>query len=504
MQFCSTSTRLLQTSTLLPHYGRKLNRFMCDQRKGILCGFCNDGLSVHFHSRDYLCGSETLCSYGILFYIVSELFPVMAIFAVIIIGNHNFTSGYVNGLILFSQMLDIVAINFKDYQQGPFHTLPFYFKMQRYLEHVYQGIYDILNLDFFRFKDLSFCVFKSAGVMPILAMKYVTTIFAFLLVIFLVAVLNSNLCARFYRIWGWRSVNASYIHGISAFLVLCYAQCTRVTFFILTWAILTGNSNAQPQKVAVTYYGGLHYFGKDHIPYALPALLCLCTVVLLPPMLLTFYPLILQCLGRCGLGEHGVVVVLLRLLQIHRLVPILDSFQSSFKDNMRYFAGLYFLYRIGLLAVYSFWRSSTIFYALSEFLLISFLGIHAIAQPYASHKHNIIDGLLFLNLAVINGLSAYSMLAKVEDKQLHGSQHNIKPPLYTGYCQILLIYLPLLVALVVLIRYLFSKKCKRESRSNELLSAPECLQEERNVISGNDNRRSAANSTFSHDYLSTY
>ena len=495
MHFCSTSTRLLQTSTLLPRNAETLNQFMCDQRKGILCGFCDDGLSVHFHSRDYHCGSEALCSYGILFYIISELLPVVAVFALIIISNFNFTSGYVNGLILFSQVLDIVAIDFKDYQDEPFHSLSFHFKMQRYLEYIYQGIYDIFNLDFFRHKDLSFCIFKSAGVMPILAMKYVTTIFAFLLVLSLVALLNSNLCAR---IRSWRSMNISYIHGISAFLVLCYAQCTRVTCFILTWANLSGNSNAQPQKVAVTYYGGLHYFGKDHIPFALPALLCLCTVMILPPMLLIIYPLILQCLGRCGLSEHRVVVVLLRLSQVHRLVPILDSFQSSFKDNMRYFAGLYFLYRIGLLAVYSFWRSSTVFYALSEFLLISFLGIHAVAQPYASHQHNIMDGLLFLNLAVINGLSAYSMLAKVEDKQLHGSQHNIKPPLYTGYCQILLIYLPLFVALGVVIRYFFCKKCKQRCtrRTNKLLSAPGSPQEEQSLLSDYaDENRSAVNST---------
>ena len=498
MQFCSTSTRFLQTSTLLPHKSRKLNQFMCYQRKGILCGFCTGGLSVHFHSRDYHCGSETLCSYGILFYILSEILPVVALFTLIVVCNFSFTSGNVNGLILFSQVLDIVAIDFKDYEQESFQNLPLHFKMQHYLEHIYQGIYDIFNLDFFRFKELSFCIFRSAGVMPILAMKYVTTIFAFLLVLCLVALLNSNICARIYRVRRWRSVNASYIHGISAFLVLCYAQCTRVTFFILTWANLSGNSLAQPQKIAVTYYGGLHYFGKDHIPYALPALFCLCTVVILPPLLLILYPLILQLLGKCGLSEHRVVIVLLRLSQIHRLVPILDSFQASFKDNMRCFAGLYFLYRIGLLAVYSFWRSSTVFYALSEFLLISFLGIHAIAQPYASHKHNIMDGLLFLNLAVINGLSAYSMLAKVEDRQLHGNQHNIKPPLYTGYFQILLIYLPIVAVLLVLIKYFSLKSCKGKcnaDRAGGLLNSPGSSGEERHIISSADlDRRSITNS----------
>ena len=200
-------------------------------------------------------------------------------------------------------------------------------------------------------------------------------------------------------------------------------------------------------------------------------------MVIVPPLLLILYPLILQLLGKGGISEHRVVIVLLKLSQVHRLVPVFDSFQASFKDNLRFFAGLYFLYRIGLLAVYSFWRSTTVFYALSEFLLILFLGVHAVAQPYANHKHNIMDGLLFLNLAVINGISAYSVL-KVEDKQLHGSQHNIKPPLYTGYVQILLIYLPIVVVLVVLMKYFIFKIVKKQSTVDGLINSPGSHKEE--------------------------
>ena len=67
---------------------RHMNQFMCDRKKG---GFSDDRLSVHFRSRDYHCGSEALCSYVIIFYIISELLPVVAIFALIIISNLNFT-----------------------------------------------------------------------------------------------------------------------------------------------------------------------------------------------------------------------------------------------------------------------------------------------------------------------------------------------------------------------------------------------------------------------------
>ena len=121
---CSTSSKFLQVSTLLPPEGRHLMHFMCSQRKGVLCGFCSDGLSVYFHSRDYHCGSESLCSYGLLFYALSELLPVVVIFTIIIFFNISFTSGNVNGLILFSQALDIVTINFKDYQICLLYTSP--------------------------------------------------------------------------------------------------------------------------------------------------------------------------------------------------------------------------------------------------------------------------------------------------------------------------------------------------------------------------------------------
>ena len=498
MQFCSNSS--LQTSKLMPSNSSRLTHFMCHRRTGVLCGFCTDGLSVYFHSREYHCGNETLCSYGLIFYFASELLPVVILFSVIIFSNLSFTSGNVNGFILFSQCLDIIAINFKDYQFESFHELPLHFKIQRYLQHTYEAFYDILNLDFFRFKTISFCIFKTRGVMPVLAIKYATTVFAFLLVVCLIALLNSDTCGRIWRRCNRCDVvNASYIHGISAFLVLCYAQCTRITFFILTWANLTGNSEANPQSVAVTYYGGLHYFGKEHIPYALPALLCLCTIVVLPPLLLISYPLVLQFLGRCGLGEHRVVVLTLRMSQVHRLVPMLDSFQASFKDNMRCFAGLYFLYRVALLAVYSFWRSSTVYYALSEFLLISFLGIHAVAQPYARHMHNVIDGLLFANLAVINGLSAFSVVA-LQDKQLRGKWHN-KPPLYIGYAQLTLIYLPMIIALGVLIKNCCVDRCKRGhcAKRRGIDDPPVTPEEERSLIHAEGERVSIIDSSLTPD-----
>ena len=114
------------------------------------------------------------------------------------------------------------------------------------------------------------------------------------------------------------------------------------------------------------------------------------------------------------------------------------------------------------------------------------MGIHAVAQPYANFKHNIIDGLLFLNLAVINGLSAYTVFKKVEDKKMHGNQHRIKPPLYTVYIQILLIYLPIIVVLAILVKQfcckILTKTSKTTGTEGVLPYIPEYPQADRELL----------------------
>ena len=78
-----------------------------------MCGKCQDGYTVHFHFPDFLCKlAEPLgCRLGWLFYILSELITVTAVFITVLILNISFTSGAVNGFILFSQLLDTFDID---------------------------------------------------------------------------------------------------------------------------------------------------------------------------------------------------------------------------------------------------------------------------------------------------------------------------------------------------------------------------------------------------------
>ncbi len=119
-------------------------------------------------------------------------------------------------------------------------------------------------------------------------------------------------------------------------------------------------------------------------------------------------------------------------------------FQSCFKNNFSFFAGLYLIYRTAILVPYSFSSGVFMHTITTALILLLILGIHSAAQPYKQRTHNIIDSLLFLNLAIINGLTVLEMkLAHMIAKQ-HGSFLKI-----VAYIQVLLIYIPI-VAVAIL------------------------------------------------------
>ncbi len=71
------------------------------QRQGILCGQCKHGYSTFYHSKTFTCGKDDNCNYGIIFFILSELFPVFVFFTVIVLLDFSFTTGSRNGFIFF-------------------------------------------------------------------------------------------------------------------------------------------------------------------------------------------------------------------------------------------------------------------------------------------------------------------------------------------------------------------------------------------------------------------
>ena len=377
--------------TLLPRNKSELDSFVCGaNHMGVLCANCTTNTSVYFHSPLYKCGDISHCHLSALFYILSEIVPMVLLFTVVIFFDIRFTSGTINGFVLFCQISNILS-----YRRGA-HRVP---ALVHQLSQVYKLLYGIFNLDFFNIERLSFCLWPSATMLDILSFKYVTTAIAFLLVMALVVAMRYCCYNALSKIKRQMSLKESVVHGLTTFLIISYTQCAKVSFQILIPVELAGKGKSICNYVA--YHGGVQYFGYQHFPYAILAIASIASIVAIPPALLIIFPGYMHLLECCGLSENQILNCPMKLK------PFLDSFQSCFKDHLRSFAGVYLLYRVIFLANYAFCINLYNFYAVTEFSIIVILTIHSIAQPYKSKLHNVLDSLLFVDLAVINGITTY-------------------------------------------------------------------------------------------------
>lgn len=402
-------------------------------RKGRLCGKCIKNTSVFYHSFNYACGSNALCKYGVLFYLLSEILPLTIIFIVIIMCNISFTTGAVNGIIFYAQIFDSFIINFYNIVDFP--------KPIVVLTDIYRFVFTTTNLNYFSLEKLSFCFWEGATTLDIIAMKYVTIVYALLLIIATVLLLNTVTCKKLCICWRPHNLKNAVIHGFSAFLVMCYSQCAMVSFMLLTPTQLTGYGHS-PNEQVVFFSGEHNLFDRKHLMYAIPAIFFMISVVIIPPLSLLLYPLSFKILALCHMSELRVVNWISNRIP----VQLFDSFQSCYKDNFRFFSGLYFLYRVIPLLLYAINSALVDFYFMVEIFLIVALALNAVLQPYKKHCHNVTDTLIFTNLAIINAISLYNYQRVNEGKEILDTIKKIL--MVSRGIQLALIYFPLVYILL--------------------------------------------------------
>jgi hypothetical protein len=432
-------------STGTKNVGREMEEFICGPaRRGVLCGECRANRSVYFHSPEYKCYPDRLCSYGWLFYILSELMPVAILFASVMLFNISFTSGSISGFVLFAQSVDLVAYATRRYNQSS--------KVISYLASIHEVIYSFFNLNFFGINSFSYCLFRGANALDIIAIKYATVAFALVLVAVTILAMKQRFVACKFPA---RLLKVSAVtHGLSAFLILCYTQCTQASFRLLSTVRLYGTNTSQ---LHIYHNGEIILFSLAHLPYAIPALFCLFLIVIPPPLILLWQPLGKQLLSCCGLGESVLVRVVDKILLVNKLKPVLDSFQGCFKDNRRYFAGLHFVYRLSLLLTVLFASGSQFYIWLSIHSAMMLLA-YTTLQPYKKNLHNVTDGLLLAILLFINIISL-SINVRMTIQEDNNIEHHIA---IASISQLLLLYAPILCAIgwltIAIVRYIWRRR----------------------------------------------
>ena len=392
-------------------------------RHGTVCGQCKANHSVYFNSWSFSCFEDKQCHLGFLYLFLSTLLPLAILFMMITLLDMNFAGGW-NGFIVFSQVVNTFylygngAINFPSIQ---FHVLNWL-----------MFIYSFFNLEIFNIDQMSFCIWKGANVMDILMVKLGSICFSLALVLVTVYVLKQRKLSKYFPCLVRRRYTV--INGISAFLILCYAQCAKTCLQVLDTSCIYDENHVCFKNV-LFLMGDMELFKGAHFKYALVAIVFILVIVLLPPALLIFYPLFFRVLGICKLSETRIAIYLWRKIPIQ----LLDSFQNPFKDEYRFFAGLFFLYRAIPLAIYAVTKDLVQYFTLVELNLGLMIVLHSTFQPYKNRLHNITDILLFFNLAVIKGITLYNYLTSTSSDS--GVESNVS---FLSSIQIVLLLLPII------------------------------------------------------------
>ena len=452
--YCNQRSRTVYP---LPSFAswKDLDQQVCAKgRTGILCGRCQSNYSVFYHGWTMRCLNEEKCSYGPLIYVLLELLPITVMFVIVIIFDVPFTSGAANGFLLFSQVIDTLQIRANRFI---WFSAPIYSINTASIRFVYK----VFSLQFFtandieRLKFLSFCLWKGSTALDMLAFHYVTLLYSLLLVAFTVKVINScNIrkycCECCFKMRRKRTVRGSITHGLTTFLLLCYSRFAQVSLMILIPGAIYGKGGAYKRQV-VFYDGEVGFFSKTHLAYAVPALM-ISVVLFLLPLLLVMYPACYKIFSILGFGESKFLSILCRVISIENLRPILDSFQGCFKDRYRFFAGLYFFYRLFAVISFAYTSHLSTFYMIVEVQLVLMLMVHALVQPYKKRWHNAADALLLADLALINALTTFSF--STSSSKFYGKDTKIVTSI-----QALFICLPGVYMIIYIICYILIEMC---------------------------------------------
>ena len=452
VDYCREDDNTTFNTNILPKTCNELDNVICGvrNRTGILCGECKPNHTVFFHSENYNCHQCKLGRLSWMFYILSEVLPVTLLFLIVTVFNVHLTSGLWNGVILYGQMIDLI-------QTMQVHNCKLHWMLSALIS-TYRFIFATFNLDFFKYNDsLSFCLWDGATALDVLVFKYLTTLYTILLLVILILGFKIPYCQdkcqntfmRSQAILSKSNGKCWVIHGISAFMVLSFTQCMKVSFLILSLTKVSGEGSI-PVKHVVSLSGTVEYFSSKHLPFAVLALFVLFTTTLTliliivcqngPRLFTTCFSERYTTKVENYFNAPFLICRPIQIIPITRFKPVFDSFQGCFKDKFRFFSSLFFCYRITIALIVCV-ISTAGSRILVEIVVLIALALHAWAQPYEQKFHNHLDTFFYINFAIVNALSLY----------LHTVRNNCDR-MYTNLSlavQVILIYLPIAYIIVM-------------------------------------------------------
>ena len=296
---CSFS--LTTSRSLIPRNSSLLQSFMCDiaSRTGQLCGQCQDGTSSPVCSYYPQCVHCPEGTNNWPKYLAVSLLPTTLFFLVTVALRFRATSPHLASYIMFCQLMTsppiVRSVTNSNFKHPSLHKVDDVSK-------VLISLLSIWNLDFFRAVYPPFCLQPGASTLQILSLDYLIAVYPLALIVLTYILVTLHYYDNRLVVWIWRpfrkcfirfrrkwDIQNSLVDAFATFLLLSYVKLLSVSFDILMpTPVLDKWGN---QVSTVLYYDGtITYFGMEHLPYALTAIILLLVFIFLPILLLFLYP----------------------------------------------------------------------------------------------------------------------------------------------------------------------------------------------------------------------
>ena len=409
----------------------ELNEVVCGKtRKGRLCGECSPGYGPGinlFLAPCVHCATDPLSQVGWLLWLLLEALPMLLMLAAFLIFDINLLAGPLNSYLFYAQF---IAASFPISSIGPIVINDSANSV--IIRFLYVFFFGIFNLQFFTFLFPPFCISPSAAnldQLDIILIKALTRLLPFVIILAIIALQWCNqygYCgvpkcwqrlSQRYKAVHWltgRLSGQSAAHGLSALFILVYTRFLSYGGVLCDGNVLEPSSTSNASAIAVLeLQGNLAFFqAPKHTVITIFILLVIVFMILLPTCLLLVYPALPQLQDRMQNSKYKILHNISRqkCLNIFSRTSIqhfADLFQSSYKDNCRFFAGLLLLVRIVVVVAWNISGSQENGYVLVTALSLAVLALHSLLRPHQSAWINVVDSLLYTHLTATNLLAVY-------------------------------------------------------------------------------------------------
>ena len=365
-------------------------------------------------------------------YVVADFFPLLFVIPIILLFNINLAFGPGHCLVFFYQILGCYVLYYGVY--NPYLGNP--------VNPIYSGILNIFGFMVFHNPVLeAVAITSSSGPnptpnpysFPMLILSYIKVVLAilyFVSILFLVSrsqfpfehgsISWSKLRRALRRFRGKHAYEGSVLVGTTSVLILIFGYVVEISFNLLSMGgnneCCCGSYNYMPQYAYVNpYHRAIAGYSQsiginiatDFIGYgnpyiAIPVISLL--LLLFSSLALIYYPAIQNvfyyvCKCNCP--------------RLTKLDPVIDVLQGGYKLRLRFFAGIYLLYRILIWSIWAFVSDPSVRQFTLTCVITTILLVHSIFQPFQQKRHNYFESL---NLLAIILASFGSNALVVKDK----------------------------------------------------------------------------------------